>query len=109
MTWWHIHSKGTGIGKGVVLLFALSACVDPFAASRSSRAPTGILSSAGEREEQARASVERSRERSGVSYTTITEIVRQPALFVGQWVRLKGRVVGVSYHSSRRKKLIYYF
>lgn len=76
---------------GLFLLFFLSACTEPlgsrgrpFSEQDQGHLPLGI-----------------SHAPKGISYTTVAEVLKRPTLFDGQQVRVRGRVAGVHYRSSR--------
>jgi len=76
------------------LLFFLSACSEPLnsrgrpfrGAEQDTGPPLGI-----------------SHAPKGISYTTVAEVLKRPTLFDGQQVRVRGRVAGVHYRSSRNE------
>lgn len=84
------------IRLSVFLFFFLSACVEPL----SSRGR-----SVGEGQSQAYPPLGISHAPSGISYTTIAEILKRPTLFDGQQIRLRGRIAGVQRRSSGNESL----
>lgn len=72
-------------GTALLLLF-LSAC----ASSANLQVPPPAVAPAGEAKKKAQAPA--SPPPSGVFYTTIAEVLKQPTLFDGQRVRLRGRI-----------------
>ena len=77
-----MNIRGTAL-----LLLSLSGCVSP----PHLQVPPPALSPTGEAQEEARA-LGSPHGSSGTLYTTIAEVLKQPTLFDGQRVRLRGRI-----------------
>lgn len=75
------------IRGAALLLLSLSGCVSP----PNLQVPPPALSPAREAQEKAQ-TLESPHGSSGTFYTTLAEVLKQPALFDGQRVRLRGRI-----------------